>query len=88
MASRRVLRKIMVLMGGLVLFVIGIIGLVLPVMPGLIFIVAGLLLMATEFDWAARASEKARKRFNDLRQDNPWGRRSADEISPPEPAEH
>ena len=78
----------MVVLGGMVLFVLGIVGLVLPVMPGLIFIVAGLLLMATEFDWAARASEKARRRFNGLRQDNPWGRRTADEISPTEPAEH
>jgi len=87
MASRRVLRKIMVLVGGAVLFIIGIIGLILPVLPGLIFIVAGLFLMAREYAWAEKALGKARARMNQMRQDNPWGRSSAEEITSQESAE-
>lgn len=64
MFNRRVLRKVMVLIGGVLLIGLGLIGIVLPVLPGFLFLVGGLLLMSTEYAWAGRALAWARQRFD------------------------
>jgi uncharacterized membrane protein YbaN (DUF454 family) len=50
--------------GGFVLVVVGIVGLILPIMPGWIFLIPGLGLLAERFDWAKRlvawAKQKAK----------------------------
>ncbi len=50
--------------GGFVLVVVGIIGLILPIMPGWIFLIPGLGLLAERYDWAKRlvawAKQKAK----------------------------
>ena len=52
------------IVGGFVLIVVGIIGLILPIMPGWIFLIPGLGLLAERYDWAKRlvawAKQKAK----------------------------
>jgi uncharacterized protein (TIGR02611 family) len=57
-------RRIAVGVAGFLLIVVGII-LALPLVPGpgTVLILAGLALLATEFDWAERRLEWAKKRF-------------------------
>ena len=83
MGNRRLLRKIMVLIGGVVLVTLGLIGIVLPVMPGFLFLVGGLLLMSTEYAWAERALAWARRRFDRRRRSGP-----AEGPRPQLPADH
>jgi len=42
---------------------LGIIGLVLPILQGILFILVGLLLLSTVSPWAARVLDKLRRRF-------------------------
>ena len=60
MANRRMLRKGLVLIGGTLLLALGVIGFIMPLMPGFLFFIAGLLLLSTEFEWAGRALTSAR----------------------------
>jgi len=39
---------------GAVLITIGLVGIVLPILPGWVLIIGGLLLLSREFDWADR----------------------------------
>ena len=48
---------------GWVLLLLGIIGLVLPVLPGLLFLIVGLSLLSLEYQWAHRWMEPLRRRF-------------------------
>jgi uncharacterized protein (TIGR02611 family) len=63
-------RRIAVLVVGLVLLVVGIVLLVLPG-PGLLVSMAGLALLATEYEWArrllARLRQHARRLSNQVR---------------------
>lgn len=63
----RVARQVGVTLGGLILMVMGLAGLVLPVLPGWILMVAGLGLLATEYTWARRAVLVARRRAHQAR---------------------
>lgn len=49
--------------GGTLLIGLGVVGLVVPVMPGWLFIIPGLSLWAGEFAWARRLRDGARERF-------------------------
>ncbi|HTM47419.1 MAG TPA: PGPGW domain-containing protein [Bryobacteraceae bacterium] len=50
--------------GGFLLVLVGITGLILPIMPGWIFLIPGLVILSERFDWAKRlvvwAKQKAR----------------------------
>jgi uncharacterized membrane protein YbaN (DUF454 family) len=50
------------LAGGLVLTFVGVLGVVLPVMPGWIFLIPGLMLLSSHFPWARRLLERVRPR--------------------------
>lgn len=39
---------------------LGVVGVVLPVMPGFVFFIAGLIVLSREFAWAERALTRAR----------------------------
>lgn len=43
---------------GFLLVGIGVVGIVLPIMPGWIFLVPGLALLSRHFDWARRLRER------------------------------
>jgi uncharacterized protein (TIGR02611 family) len=47
---------------GSVLILAGIAGLALPILPGWLLIIAGLAVLATEYAWAERALDSAKKK--------------------------
>jgi uncharacterized membrane protein YbaN (DUF454 family) len=48
------LAKLLELVGGLALVILGIVGLILPILPGWVFLIPGLLILARHFHWARR----------------------------------
>ena len=48
------LQKILRVTLGILLVLLGIIGLILPVMPGWVFLIPGLIILGEHFDWARR----------------------------------
>lgn len=66
MTMPRTVRRAFVAISGGLLFLLGLLGSALPILPGLVFLVAGLLVWSTEFAWArqllARVREWIRKR--------------------------
>ena len=52
-----------VLIVGWSLIAVGILGLFLPVLPGILFLVMGLLLLATEYAWARELIDKASAKY-------------------------
>lgn len=55
-------RKILIGILGFTVVLVGLAGLVLPFLPGWLLIIAGLALLSTEYVWAKRLSDGARKR--------------------------
>lgn len=51
--------------GGALLILLGILGAALPVLPGMLFLGAGLLLWSTEFPWAQRLLAELRQWLRD-----------------------
>ncbi|HJQ94842.1 MAG TPA: PGPGW domain-containing protein [Acidimicrobiia bacterium] len=64
---RPLLIRIGAVMSGTVLVLAGIIGLLLPVVPGWLLIIAGLAILATEFVWARRLLDTAKARASDIK---------------------
>ncbi len=60
-------RRLAVTVLGLVLVLAGLAGIVLPLLPGPLLILAGLAVLATEYVWAKRALEVARRRATQAR---------------------
>lgn len=63
------LRKILRILSGIGLVIIGIIGLIMPIMPGWVFLIPGLVILADYFppvrrllDWAKRTYEEQKSR--------------------------
>lgn len=59
-------RKILIGILGFTLVLVGLVGLVLPFLPGWLLIIAGLAVLSTEYVWAKRLSDGARKRANTM----------------------
>lgn len=55
------------LVGGGLLLLLGLVGLALPVLPGWLFIIPGLSLWSTEFVWAARLRRRATDEWEKLK---------------------
>ena len=55
------------IIGGFALLVLGFIGLFLPVLQGVVMIVAGLLLLSPEFSWARRLLGWLKARYKSFR---------------------
>ena len=53
-------RRALVAIGGGLLVLVGLAGFVLPLLPGTVLLVAGLLLWSTEFRWAREALARVR----------------------------
>ena len=70
--ARRTIRSIAVLVLGWALVVVGVIGLVLPVIPGGLLIAFGLLMLSTEHLWLRRALANLRARFPFLKRTLSW----------------
>lgn len=65
MTVLRNLRRVLVAVGGGLLVLLGLLGSALPILPGMIFLVAGLLLWSTEFPWAKQLLSRVRKWLSD-----------------------
>ncbi len=60
-------RRVVVTVVGVALVAVGLAGVVLPVIPGPVLILGGLALLATEYVWARRALEAARRKATEAR---------------------
>jgi uncharacterized membrane protein YbaN (DUF454 family) len=60
------LRKILEITGGVCLILIGIAGLILPIMPGWVFIIPGLAVLSRHFDWAKRMVAWAKQKAESM----------------------
>ena len=84
MSVQRNVRRALVAIGGALLILVGLAGLALPVLPGTVLLVAGLLVWSSEFRWArellarvrawmadrsARMKDKGSSRFRRRRED-------------------
>lgn len=59
--------KLIRTVAGSLLLVLGVVGLFMPVMPGWLFIIPGLALLARDFAWAERLQTAARQRLDRAR---------------------
>ena len=57
------IKRVLVLIVGWGFIVVGMIGLFLPVLQGVLFLVIGLLILSSEYVWAHRLLGKLRQRF-------------------------
>lgn len=62
-SMRAFLKHLIVQLAGWAFVVVGIIGLFLPILQGILFILTGLIILSTEYHWARRLLEKVKKRF-------------------------
>lgn len=59
-------RKIVIFVVGSTVLLLGLAGLLIPVLPGWVLIFAGLVILATEFAWARWMLRMAKQRASDL----------------------
>ncbi len=45
---------------GIILVVLGVLGLILPIVPGWVFLIPGLIILSTKFTWAKKLLERLR----------------------------
>jgi uncharacterized protein (TIGR02611 family) len=64
---RPLIVRIILVMIGTILLVGGLIGLLLPIVPGWLLIIAGLAILGTEFVWARRLLDTAKAKATDLK---------------------
>ena len=69
--------RIFLVMVGTVLLLGGLIGLLLPVVPGWLLIIPGLAILGTEFVWARRLLDTAKAKASDIRAKVPSVRKSS-----------
>lgn len=69
--------RIVVVIAGTVLLLGGLVGLLLPVVPGWLFIIPGLAILGTEFVWAARLLDTAKTKASEIRAKVPSRRNRA-----------
>lgn len=67
---RKVLVKIFVTVFGYLLLILGIIGCFLPVLQGILMIIAGLTLLSTEYHWPSRIINRFKHKFDEARAEN------------------
>jgi len=56
-------KRILLLIAGWGFILLGIIGLFLPILQGVLFLLIGLILLSTEYAWAHHVLRKLRERF-------------------------
>lgn len=57
------IQRFLVLFAGWTCIVLGILGLVLPILQGFLFLFIGLVILSTHYAWAGRLLERIRRRF-------------------------
>jgi uncharacterized protein (TIGR02611 family) len=66
-ARRPLLIRVVAVVGGTIMVLAGLIGLLLPVVPGWLLIFAGLAVLATEFVWARRLLDTAKAKATNIK---------------------
>jgi uncharacterized membrane protein YbaN (DUF454 family) len=61
-------KRVLLLVVGWLFIVFGIVGLFLPVLQGVLFIVVGLIILSSEYVWAHNLLAKLRRRFPKISQ--------------------
>ena len=56
-------KRILTLIAGWSFILLGIVGLFLPILQGVLFLLVGLIILSTEYVWANRLLSKVRERF-------------------------
>lgn len=74
---RPLIVRIFLVIVGTILLIGGIVGLLLPVVPGWLLIIPGLAILGTEFVWARRLLDTAKAKASDLRGKVPVGKKSS-----------
>jgi uncharacterized protein (TIGR02611 family) len=74
---RPLIVRIILVMVGTILLVGGLIGLLLPVVPGWLMIIPGLAILGTEFVWARRLLDTAKSKASDLKARVPTSKKSS-----------
>ena len=59
-------KKFLVLLLGWGFLVLGVIGLFLPVLQGVLFLIVGLLILSSEYVWAHKLLQRIRRRFPEV----------------------
>ncbi len=59
-------KRIALIILGWIFIALGIVGLFLPVLQGILFLLVGLVILSTEYHWVRKLLEKARTRFPKL----------------------
>lgn len=59
-------KRWLILLTGWGFVLLGIVGLVLPILQGILFLLIGLVILSSEYVWAHRVLEKLQKRFPKL----------------------
>jgi uncharacterized protein (TIGR02611 family) len=77
-AKRRPLvLRVVIVIAGTILLLGGIVGLLLPIVPGWLLIIAGLAILASEFVWAARLLDTAKAKAGEIKAKVPARRNNA-----------
>jgi uncharacterized protein len=59
-------KRILTLIAGWAFILLGIVGLFLPILQGVLFLLIGLMILSSEYAWARRLLTKLRQRFPKL----------------------
>jgi uncharacterized membrane protein YbaN (DUF454 family) len=62
-AQRSTLRRIYIIASGWFFILLAIVGWILPVLPGWLFLAIGLIILSTEYAWAHHLVERTKQRF-------------------------
>lgn len=65
-AMRATAKKLALFLVGWGFILAGIVGTILPVLPGVLFVIIGLLILSSEYVWASNLLQKIRARFPGL----------------------
>jgi uncharacterized protein (TIGR02611 family) len=74
---RPLIIRIVLVMIGTILLIGGVIGLLLPIVPGWLLIIPGLAILGTEFVWARRLLDTAKAKATDLKAKIPTSKKSS-----------
>lgn len=59
-------KRIAILVVGWAFIALGIVGLFLPILQGVLFLLIGLIILSSQYEWARRLLDRLRKRFPKL----------------------
>jgi len=71
---KKVIIKAVVTVVGSALLLLGVIGLFLPVLQGILFILAGLTLLSTEYHWPSKIMNKFKEKFDKAKKQQTTGK--------------